>query len=109
MPTATPTRRREFRKAASTAALALLVVMGAAAAFSVHLVVSSTDELAHAVTRTSIDHNGRTLAPVTLSIGLAVFPADGVTPEVLFEVADVSLHQAKAEGRHRVVRATRIT
>src|SRR5690606_5856749 len=47
MPTATPTRKREFRKAASTAALALLVVVGAATAFGVHLVVSGTDELAH--------------------------------------------------------------
>lgn len=69
---------------------------------------SRAEAIRRAVTRTSIEHNGRTLGPVTLSIGLAVFPADGVTPEVLFEVADASLYQAKAEGRDRVVHATRI-
>ena len=42
---------------------------------------------------------------VTVSIGVAAFPHDGVTPELLFEVADASLYRAKAEGRNRVLHA----
>ncbi|HUP47703.1 MAG TPA: diguanylate cyclase [Thermoanaerobaculia bacterium] len=41
--------------------------------------------------------------PVTVSIGAAVYPADGATAEALFEVADERLYRAKREGRNRVV------
>lgn len=40
---------------------------------------------------------------VTVSIGAALFPADGKTAEELFHVADERLYQAKREGRNRVV------
>jgi diguanylate cyclase (GGDEF)-like protein len=41
--------------------------------------------------------------PVTVSIGVAMFPADGRTPEALFHAADERLYTAKREGRNRVV------
>jgi two-component system, cell cycle response regulator len=41
--------------------------------------------------------------PVTVSVGLAELPADGLTQERLFSVADQRLYRAKAEGRNRVV------
>lgn len=37
--------------------------------------------------------------PVTLSMGVAVYPADGTSPDELFEVADRRLYDAKAAGR----------
>jgi diguanylate cyclase (GGDEF)-like protein len=40
---------------------------------------------------------------VTVSAGLATFPADGPTPDALIERADVRLYRAKAEGGNRVV------
>jgi diguanylate cyclase (GGDEF)-like protein len=40
---------------------------------------------------------------ITISIGAALFPADGATPEELFQAADVRLYQAKEEGRNQVV------
>ena len=58
------------------------------------------------VSQQTISHNGRTLGPVTVSIGVAAFPHDGMTPELLFEVADASLYRAKAEGRNRVLHAS---
>jgi diguanylate cyclase (GGDEF)-like protein len=64
--------------------------------------------ICRAVAETTIVHNGRTLGPVTLSIGIATHPRDGTTPELLFEVADASLYRAKAEGRDRVVHATAV-
>ncbi len=40
---------------------------------------------------------------LTLSVGIANFPADAQTPEALFEVADRRAYQAKRAGRGRVV------
>jgi diguanylate cyclase (GGDEF)-like protein/PAS domain S-box-containing protein len=42
------------------------------------------------------------LEPVTLSIGIALFPRDGTTPEALLQAADAALYRAKREGRDRV-------
>jgi two-component system cell cycle response regulator len=39
---------------------------------------------------------------VTVSIGVAVCPADGTEPEALIRVADSRLYQAKREGKDRV-------
>ena len=44
---------------------------------------------------------------VTLSIGVAEFPADGETPEFVLRAADAALYRAKREGRDRVHRAVR--
>jgi diguanylate cyclase (GGDEF)-like protein len=38
--------------------------------------------------------------PLTLSLGIAVAPADGDTPEVLLRHADTALYRSKSEGRH---------
>ncbi|HST44169.1 MAG TPA: diguanylate cyclase [Luteimonas sp.] len=67
--------------------------------------VERAEEIRAAVASTTILHLRKTLGPVTMSIGIATFPHDGTTPELLFEIADVSLYRAKAEGRNRVVRA----
>ncbi|WP_132999623.1 sensor domain-containing diguanylate cyclase [Luteimonas arsenica] len=67
--------------------------------------VARAAAIRRAVSQSTIEHNGRTLGPVTLSIGVAAFPRDGVTPELLFEVADAALYRAKAEGRNRVIDA----
>lgn len=39
---------------------------------------------------------------VTISVGVASFPAHGATPECLFEVADKAMYKAKRNGRNRV-------
>lgn len=41
--------------------------------------------------------------PLTLSAGLASFPADGDTPQALLEAADQALYAAKREGRDRAI------
>ena len=41
--------------------------------------------------------------PLTISVGLAVYPDDGRTPEVLLSQADQRLYQAKRQGGDRVV------
>ena len=42
-------------------------------------------------------------AQVTVSIGAAIYPSDGLSEEELFRAADERLYQAKHEGRNRVV------
>ena len=43
---------------------------------------------------------------VTVSIGLAEFPADGTSPEALISAADKALYRAKEAGRNRVIVAS---
>jgi diguanylate cyclase (GGDEF)-like protein len=45
--------------------------------------------------------NGR----VTLSAGVAEFPANGETPEGILSAADAALYRAKNDGRDRVAQA----
>jgi diguanylate cyclase (GGDEF)-like protein len=45
---------------------------------------------------------------VTVSVGVAVCPADGTTAGALLEAADRALYTAKATGRDRVVAADRV-
>jgi diguanylate cyclase (GGDEF)-like protein len=43
------------------------------------------------------------LGRLTTSIGIAVFPADGITANELIHAADLALYRAKALGRNRLV------
>jgi diguanylate cyclase (GGDEF)-like protein len=45
-------------------------------------------------------------AQVTISVGGALFPIDGVNAAELFQVADERLYEAKSQGRNRVVVTT---
>src|SRR3989441_716153 len=51
----------------------------------------------------SVQHRGKTLGALTLSIGVAVFPEHGTTAEDILHTVDSALYRAKAEGRDRVV------
>ena len=53
-----------------------------------------------------IQHRSRTLDPVTVSIGVAEYPADGTIAEALIRAADQALYRAKNQGRDRVAPAT---
>lgn len=52
-----------------------------------------------------IQFEGQTLEAVTLSLGVAVFPEDGVTSEAVLRAADAALYRTKREGLGRVVAA----
>ncbi len=46
--------------------------------------------------------DGKVLGPVTLSLGVALFPEDGSDMESLVHAADAALYEAKKAGRNRV-------
>jgi diguanylate cyclase (GGDEF)-like protein/PAS domain S-box-containing protein len=49
-----------------------------------------------------VKSDGRVLGPVTLSLGVALFPEDGSDMESLVRAADAALYEAKKAGRNRV-------
>lgn len=51
----------------------------------------------------TLSHKGRVLGPISISIGIAVSPADGAVSTLLSR-ADAALLEAKASGRNRTIR-----
>lgn len=49
-----------------------------------------------------IHYCGRLLDPITLSLGVAVYPEHGQSAQELLLAADAALYQAKADGRDRI-------
>ncbi|MBI1911606.1 MAG: sensor domain-containing diguanylate cyclase [Deltaproteobacteria bacterium] len=52
-----------------------------------------------------VEHHGRSLGSITLSIGVAAFPENGRSCEELLAAADKALYIAKKQGRDRVITA----
>jgi diguanylate cyclase (GGDEF)-like protein/PAS domain S-box-containing protein len=52
-----------------------------------------------------LQHEGQNLTPVTLSLGVAIFPEHGATSTEILRMVDAALYRAKSEGRSRVVLA----
>jgi diguanylate cyclase (GGDEF)-like protein len=63
------------------------------------------EQLRAAAKELATELRGQTLGPITLSIGVATFPANGGTGSALVEAADAALYRAKKEGRDCVVLA----
>ena len=55
-----------------------------------------------AVGHLEMHYQGRLLRPMTLSFGIATFPANGKTSQELLRASDAALFRAKSEGRDRV-------
>ncbi|MFD2665133.1 GGDEF domain-containing protein [Halomonas halophila] len=51
-------------------------------------------------------HDGRMLGPVTLSCGIAAYPAHTADPMTLPDLADRALYGAKETGRNRIITAS---
>ncbi|WP_395016247.1 diguanylate cyclase [Dongia sp.] len=64
---------------------------------------AKAEKIRAAVPGTSMTMGERVIPSVTISIGLAMFPAHAQTRALLLQMADRALYQAKAAGRNRVV------
>ena len=54
----------------------------------------------------TIMYQGKSLGMVTISVGVAAFPAHGTSPKELMAAADAALYEAKRGGRDQVVVAS---
>ena len=61
------------------------------------------ESLRKAIKQLDVDHRGKFLNKITLSIGVAAFPDHGNDAETLLRAVDQALYRAKNEGRDRVV------
>lgn len=61
------------------------------------------ETLRSGVPQLQIEHEKRPVGPITLSIGLAVFPENGDDLQTVLRAADVALYDAKRAGCNRVV------
>ena len=50
-----------------------------------------------------MQHGGKSLGIISVSLGVAIYPNHGITSEALLRAADAALYRAKSEGRDRVV------
>jgi diguanylate cyclase (GGDEF)-like protein/PAS domain S-box-containing protein len=60
------------------------------------------EELRSAAAHMDLQYQGRLLAPMALSLGIAIFPASGRTLKDLLRASDTALFRAKGEGGDRV-------
>ena len=68
--------------------------------------VQRAEQLRAGVKQLSVEHGGRHLGVITVSIGVSCYPTHGSGITDLIAAADSALYQAKTEGRDRVVTAT---
>ena len=61
--------------------------------------IASADSLRHIVERTKFFAEG---AQLTISVGVATSPEDGLTPTALIQAADRALYHGKSAGRNQV-------
>jgi len=61
------------------------------------------EELRQSVHDLKVEHLGQNLGSITISLGVAVYPQNGVEPEALLRAADEALYKAKHAGRDQVV------
>ena len=55
-----------------------------------------------------VNHRSQELGPITVSIGVACFPAHGSSVETLLHTADQALYSAKSSGRNQLAVASSI-
>ncbi|HYU33796.1 MAG TPA: diguanylate cyclase [Thermoanaerobaculia bacterium] len=66
------------------------------------------EELRAIVKDLKVHYQDRVLGPLTISLGVAVFPDQGLSGQSVLRAADAALYQSKAAGRDRVTSALQI-
>lgn len=66
------------------------------------------EELRTVVRELKVPYQDRVLGPITVSLGVAIFPDQGLSGQSVLRAADAALYQSKAAGRDRVTSALQI-
>ncbi len=70
-----------------------------------HAACQKAEQLREAAKRLEIRYGRQTVGPISLSLGVACFPAHGTSGDELLHAADTALYQSKAAGRDKVTAA----
>ena len=62
------------------------------------------EEIRKGIKGLQLEHDGKELDRITISMGVSCFPNDGLESQSLIRAADKALYQAKKQGRDRVLR-----
>jgi diguanylate cyclase (GGDEF)-like protein/PAS domain S-box-containing protein len=79
----------------------LIIMPGA----SLEVTLERTENMRQCVKQLHDLRPGQFLHPITISVGLSIFPDNGSSGDSLIQTADAALYRAKKEGRDRVVGA----
>lgn len=69
---------------------------------SLDVACQRAEEICRSIKKLNIQYLDSVLKPITLSLGVSVFPEHGSTPNALLHAADLALYRAKEEGRDRL-------
>jgi diguanylate cyclase (GGDEF)-like protein len=61
------------------------------------------EKLRRGVQELEIEYEGRRVGPITISVGIGMFPDHGESGNEVLRIADAALYQAKRAGRNCVV------
>ncbi len=61
------------------------------------------ERLRQGVENLQVEYHGQSIGPVTVSLGVAIFPDHGKDGEALIRAADTALYRSKQGGRNRVM------
>jgi diguanylate cyclase (GGDEF)-like protein len=70
---------------------------------SLSTVRERAERLRAGVQKLNIEFQGRPVGPITLSVGVAMFPTHGESGQAVLQAADAALYRAKLSGRNCVV------
>lgn len=70
---------------------------------SLSAVLERAEKLRNGVQKLEIEYETRRVGPVTISVGIGMFPQHGENGHEVLRVADAALYRAKQSGRNRVV------
>jgi diguanylate cyclase (GGDEF)-like protein len=68
-----------------------------------NIVLQRAENLRQGIQELGIEYEGRLVGPITVSVGIGIFPDHGDSAEAVLRAADAALYQAKQLGRNRVV------
>ncbi|MDJ0592401.1 MAG: diguanylate cyclase [Pleurocapsa sp. MO_226.B13] len=79
----------------------LVIVMPDA---SIEVTILRAEEIRAGIKKLELEHEGKKLESISVSIGVSCFPDDSTDPEKLIRAADKALYKAKEQGRDCVIR-----
>jgi diguanylate cyclase (GGDEF)-like protein len=70
---------------------------------SIEITRARAELIRECVHKLTIKHEGKNVGPISVSVGVAMFPENGASGQAVVKAADAALYRAKQSGRNRTV------